>query len=771
MAELREWDTAAANNNNAPPNGFPENMNYSEVNNAAREVMAVLARYERDTRGTLATGGTADAITLTPVGTYAAYFAGMQLGFTAGLTNTGAVTVNVSALGAIAIVDQDGSALAGGEIVAGGIYQIIHDGTQFRLRTTSTPQAIAASTLSLSGALSVDLVDSNATLVIGPGAGSHIEIDGDDIQRKTDATTAASININRLGGNVSLGPQSGTGQIIIYHDASIVAASSASGWAIRDGSGDTPILQMQEDDATASATITSNSAGPLVIHKNTVGHGVRLSGRNVGNTADNTGFEFDPDGAAEMYNTGVLRFQTDSDGATVLGDDLRLDNTGSGATRIRIFNSEGGFMILADGDSAQFLQTDNAGTDEDTWIRFANNAEVQLYHNNVVKLSTAASGIAVSGTLVDVDNSGADTQTEIQVRNLSGGIQMDVLAGGNSRLIQTAANGVAEDVLLSFTRNSNTALHHNGLIAMLTDTAGIIVRDTAGDTAAVTFQDSSGNQEGTIFTNNGGDGLTVRSNLHGGVVRIDGEDAVGAVQDVFVADPDGASQMFHNGVAHFQTAALGAEVLGSQFELVSTTNVLMQNETRNSIGGVQISVAATTGLTNIQQINSAGSSEDIWIEMERDGYVELRHAATRMIRTQSVTGNGHTTGATIRHHDNSEYDIGMNVMPLQTYSASFSMTEADVGMLRHKSSGGAATVTLPSGTTVNDPPLGAMMMLTNQDSENLTIDAAGSLFWYDGGGSVPTAQASGQITLAPGGICTVYHATSTSWYVWGNGLS
>ena len=35
-----EWDTNAINNNFTPPDGFPENMNYSQVNNADREKMA-----------------------------------------------------------------------------------------------------------------------------------------------------------------------------------------------------------------------------------------------------------------------------------------------------------------------------------------------------------------------------------------------------------------------------------------------------------------------------------------------------------------------------------------------------------------------------------------------------------------------------------------------------------------------------------------------------------------------------------------------------------
>ena len=47
--EIYDWSTTAANNNSAPPDGFPENMNYSEVNDAARELM--VKQYLRETDG------------------------------------------------------------------------------------------------------------------------------------------------------------------------------------------------------------------------------------------------------------------------------------------------------------------------------------------------------------------------------------------------------------------------------------------------------------------------------------------------------------------------------------------------------------------------------------------------------------------------------------------------------------------------------------------------------------------------------------------------
>ena len=80
-----------------------------------------------------AAGGTANALTLTPATAIGAYAAGQQFLFLASATNTGATTVAVSGLAAKAIVRRDGTALAGAEIVSGSVYQLVYDGTSFRL--------------------------------------------------------------------------------------------------------------------------------------------------------------------------------------------------------------------------------------------------------------------------------------------------------------------------------------------------------------------------------------------------------------------------------------------------------------------------------------------------------------------------------------------------------------------------------------------------------------------------------------------------------------
>lgn len=133
MGELTDWDTTAANNNSTPPDGFPENMDYSDVNNAARELMAVMARFYKDLNGTLATTGSANTYAVTLNSGATAYFQGMWIAVEINATNTGASTINVNTLGAKSIVQADGTALEAGDLQSGNIYELRYDGTVFRV--------------------------------------------------------------------------------------------------------------------------------------------------------------------------------------------------------------------------------------------------------------------------------------------------------------------------------------------------------------------------------------------------------------------------------------------------------------------------------------------------------------------------------------------------------------------------------------------------------------------------------------------------------------
>lgn len=80
-------------------------------------------------------GGTANALTLSLNSDIASYTAGLIVKFKAANTNTAtAPTVNINSIGTATIIRPDTSALAVGDIVSGGTYTMIYDGTHFQLQ-------------------------------------------------------------------------------------------------------------------------------------------------------------------------------------------------------------------------------------------------------------------------------------------------------------------------------------------------------------------------------------------------------------------------------------------------------------------------------------------------------------------------------------------------------------------------------------------------------------------------------------------------------------
>jgi hypothetical protein len=140
MADIQTstWSETAANNNASPPNGAPEGWTGAQVNDVVREIMAALKREWNRSHPTVIAGGTADALTLTYATAPPAYASGLRFAFYAGAaSNTGAATLNVNSLGVKNITRRDGStALSAADITANAVYEVVYDGTSFRLMQT-----------------------------------------------------------------------------------------------------------------------------------------------------------------------------------------------------------------------------------------------------------------------------------------------------------------------------------------------------------------------------------------------------------------------------------------------------------------------------------------------------------------------------------------------------------------------------------------------------------------------------------------------------------
>ena len=148
MAEISDLSTTDASNTAR----FPEGMDPAAVNDGARALEGLVARWYGDTNASLASTGSSNAYALSINSTDTIYD-GQVLAFEANHSNTGAATLNVtnsggSAQGAKALRKNYNAALASGDIVAGQKVVVVYDAAEdfFQMLSPASSSASAAST-------------------------------------------------------------------------------------------------------------------------------------------------------------------------------------------------------------------------------------------------------------------------------------------------------------------------------------------------------------------------------------------------------------------------------------------------------------------------------------------------------------------------------------------------------------------------------------------------------------------------------------------------
>lgn len=127
---FHNWSATAANNDTADSSiNWAEGQAPSSINDSARVVMAVLAKWRDDNNGSLTTGGTSTAYTLTTntVFTSLALMDNQTLAFTTNATSGATPTLNVDGLGAKVIRNATGVALPTGALLSGSVYKATYD--------------------------------------------------------------------------------------------------------------------------------------------------------------------------------------------------------------------------------------------------------------------------------------------------------------------------------------------------------------------------------------------------------------------------------------------------------------------------------------------------------------------------------------------------------------------------------------------------------------------------------------------------------------------
>ena len=223
-----DWSTTASSNNATPPNGWPENMDFSKVNDTARENMAALKRWYNDISGVNTTGGTATAYTLAADRTIASYAAGQVFCFYVNAANTGSATLNVDSVGAKTIKKHHDVNLAPGDLETDQICVVAYKATEdvFQLLSpTAAEHYRNANNLTAAPVVGDDVAD-------GYQAGSlAVDVTGDRAYVCVDNSSGAAV-WKKISGVRGQGV--GGGVLEKSHDSSHSAVSGHHAVSLND---------------------------------------------------------------------------------------------------------------------------------------------------------------------------------------------------------------------------------------------------------------------------------------------------------------------------------------------------------------------------------------------------------------------------------------------------------------------------------------------------------------------------------------------------------
>lgn len=124
------WSENDSSNTASPPDGWPEGMLPSGVNDSGRMMMGATKRFWDRVNGTVGTAGSPNSYTLTYPTVDSSLYAGALYTFRCNAANTGASTLDVGVGGAIPLSKLgDGGTvpLSAGDVFAGGYYQAVYD--------------------------------------------------------------------------------------------------------------------------------------------------------------------------------------------------------------------------------------------------------------------------------------------------------------------------------------------------------------------------------------------------------------------------------------------------------------------------------------------------------------------------------------------------------------------------------------------------------------------------------------------------------------------
>lgn len=296
--EITDFSTTPASNTA----NWPEGMLPSAVNDAGREDEAILAKWFGDTNGSLASGGSSNAYTLTLNQTkfeVSSAYDGFPVAFQANHANTGAATLNITpaggaAKGAKSIVKYGNTALASGDIASGQVVCLVYDNSQDNFQMVSPP-----------GTSGISSIVEDTT----PQLGGDLDLNGNNIDFPTTANISDCLDEDDMASDSAtvLATQQ---SIKAYVDTQVAASSSP----IPSG---TVMLFMQAATPTGwTRENTVDDRGLRII--GTAGTGAGTGGATGFTTVFGSGKTTGADaGTTPAHTHDVVQYSTGSGGTSI----------------------------------------------------------------------------------------------------------------------------------------------------------------------------------------------------------------------------------------------------------------------------------------------------------------------------------------------------------------------------------------------------------------------------------------------------------------------
>ncbi|HEX9023248.1 MAG TPA: hypothetical protein VF799_05350, partial [Geobacteraceae bacterium] len=195
-------------------------------------------------------GGTANALTVTLNPPLSAHTPGVPITFLSAAANTGAATIDINGLGAVAIKRLDGTDLRVGDIMAGQRCEVVWDGSVYQLTNANNP-SISSRIINITRDSSLN---SSTVAVTGVGFRPSAMI-------MLCSTAGAN-------GSYSVGYSDGTTNTLLYaNEVPNSQISTSYCGVVGTSSGNTVITlgSFNQDGATLNVVKTSNPTGIITI--------------------------------------------------------------------------------------------------------------------------------------------------------------------------------------------------------------------------------------------------------------------------------------------------------------------------------------------------------------------------------------------------------------------------------------------------------------------------------------------------------------------------